>query len=376
MRRIEFLDLKSINQRYTDHIISALHSIQESGRYLLGTELAGFEAEFAVYCGAKYSTGVASGLDAIIIILEGYKILGMLAEGDEVIVPANTYIATILAITRAGLTPVLVDPDPDSYVLDPEAVITKLTPKTKAIIVVHLYGRVCHMDYFLKLAALRGLILIEDAAQAHGAISSEGKVGSIGDAAAFSFYPGKNLGCMGDGGAITTNSEELHRVVTALRNYGSEAKYCHVFKGFNSRLSDFQAAVLRAKLLDLDSDNNHRVSIAKYYCDNIDNEYVSLPYYPLDQSHVWHLFVIRCPLRDELRDYLANEGIETLIHYPIPAHKQAAYTEWNDLKFPITEEISTEILSLPMSPMLTIDEASYITEKINLFRISGKSQLI
>ena len=343
---IPFLNLKEINKTYKNELVDACRKVIESGWYILGEEVEKFEEEFAKYCGMKYAIGVGSGLDALKLIIRGYKELKIFDKNDEVIVPANTYIASILAISEEGLTPVLVEPKIDTYLIDPDKIEEKITSKTKAIMVVHLYGQTCEMDKIYKIAKKYNLKIIEDSAQAHGAFYKNKKAGNLGDASGFSFYPGKNLGALGDGGAITTNDETLMEVIKALRNYGSNKKYENLYKGYNSRLDEIQAAMLRVKLKYLDEENAKRKEIAKYYLENINNDKIILPKIITDS--VWHLFVIRTKERDELQKYLAENGIQTLIHYPIPPHKQKAYKEWNNLSFPITEKLSREILSLPI----------------------------
>jgi dTDP-4-amino-4,6-dideoxygalactose transaminase len=361
---IPFLDLKSINLRYENRIKGSLDRILHSGWYILGKEVDSFEKEFAEYCGTKYCIGVANGLDALSIIIKGYEI----GVGDEVIVPSNTYIASILAVSFNGATPILVEPDPLTYNINPKRIEEKITSKTKAILVVHLYGQACDMNPIEKLALKYGLKIIEDCAQSHGAIYHEKRAGNLGDAAGFSFYPGKNLGALGDAGAITTNDELLAGRLRALRNYGSNKKYHNLYKGVNSRLDELQAAILRLKLPDLNEDNEIRRGIANFYLENIKNKRISLPFVQNGiESHVWHLFVIRCKHRDLLQEHLFKKGIQTLIHYPIPPHKQEAYNEWANLTFPISEAIHSEVLSLPISPVLTYDEAKLVVEAVNGF---------
>lgn len=361
---IKFLDLKEMNERYRDGINSAIANVLDSGWYLLGHQNEEFAKSFSAYCGVKYTLGVANGLDALNLIIKG---MGF-SDGDEIIVPANTYIASILSITQNGCTPVLVEPSIDSYNIDTTLIEEKLTPKTRAILVVHLYGQVVDMDPILLIAKQHGLKVIEDCAQAHGALYKGKMVGSLGDAAAFSFYPGKNLGCLGDGGAITTDDEELYIKLKALANYGSHEKYKNIYKGYNSRLDEIQAAVLRVKLPGLISDNERRREVANIYLARIRNDKIILPQIIGDQeSHVWHVFVIRTENRDQLATYLKENGIGSLVHYPIPPHKQQAYSEWNHLSFPITEEIHREVLSIPISPVMTDDQVSRIVEVINAY---------
>ncbi|MGG3937827.1 DegT/DnrJ/EryC1/StrS family aminotransferase [Anoxybacillus kestanbolensis] len=362
---IPFLDLKGINNQYKKEIKVAFERVMDSGWYILGEEVESFEKEFAAYCGTKYAIGVANGLDALALILKAYGI----GEGDEVIVPANTYIASILAISANGATPVLVEPNISSYNLDPNKIEEKITSKTKAIMVVHLYGQAANMDPINEIAKRYNLKVIEDGAQAHGAKYKGKRVGNLGDAAGFSFYPGKNLGALGDGGAITTNDSELATKLRALRNYGSHIKYENLYKGVNSRLDELQAAILRVKLPHLDKENEQRRKIAEYYLENIENPKITLPVVENGdrESHVWHLFVIRTENREHLQKTLEEHGVQTLIHYPIPPHKQEAYSEWNHLSYPITEKIHNEVLSLPISPILTIEEAKKIVDIINKY---------
>jgi dTDP-4-amino-4,6-dideoxygalactose transaminase len=364
---IPFLDLKAVNAQYREKLIEACTQVIDSGWYIQGKECQSFEKEFALYCGTKYSIGVANGLDALILILRAYKELGIMENGDEVIVPSNTYIASILAISKNNLKPVLVEPDINTYLLDVTKIEEKITPKTKAIMPVHLYGQTCEMDMINSLAKKYNLKVIEDSAQAHGAYYKDKRAGSLGDASGFSFYPGKNLGALGDGGIVTTNDEELARVIRALGNYGGKKKYENIYKGVNSRLDEIQAAMLRIKLYHLDEEIKQRRKVANYYLNNINNATITLPKITVQENHVWHLFVIRTEKRDELQKYLSDKGIQTLIHYPIPPHKQVAYKEWNDLKYEITEEIHETVLSLPISSTISNNETEYIIEIINEF---------
>ena len=353
---IKFLDLKAINEQYRDEIDVAIKRVLDSGWYLLGAEVEAFEQEFAAYCESEHCLGVANGLDALILILMGYIELGVMQVGDEVIVPANTYIASILAISRAGLKPVLVGPDERTYNIDPSLIESALTERTKAIMAVHLYGQCADMDPISAIAKRHGLKVIEDAAQAHGATYKGRKAGSLGDAAGFSFYPGKNLGALGDGGAVTTNDADLAEAIRALRNYGSHQKYHNKYKGMNSRLDELQAAILRVKLRHLDADTEKRREVADYYLSELSTithpSSFILPYVADYGSHVWHLFVIRHPQRDALAKHLAEQDIQTVIHYPVPPHRQEAYPEFQGLSLPVTEAIHDEVLSLPMSPCL------------------------
>lgn len=362
---VPFLDLKKINKEFSPKIDKVLRRVVDSGWYIMGQEVSKFEEEFAKYCGAKYCIGVGNGLDALKLIIDAYA----LKKEDEVIVPANTYIASILSIAKSGAMPVLVEPDIDNYNIDPKKIEAAITPNTKAIMVVHLYGQACDMQAISKIARRHNLIVIEDSAQAHGAKNNEKRVGNLSDASAFSFYPGKNLGALGDGGAVTTNNPKIAEKIRALRNYGSDQKYVNRYKGYNSRLDEIQAAILTEKLNSLDEDNQKRQKIASYYLQNIKNKNIVLPKVPVDaESHVWHLFVIRTSYRNEFQDYLKKNNIETLIHYPIPPHKQLAFKELNHLEFPITELIHREVLSLPISPVISIKELTYVTECINAWK--------
>lgn len=361
---IPFLDLKQINVRHELEIEDSISRVLHSGWYILGKEVDSFEKEFATYCGTKHCIGVANCLDALTLVLRAYDI----SEEDEVIVPSNTYIATILAVTANLAKPVLVEPNILTYNIDPEKIEQSITSKTKAIMVVHLYGQSCNMVPILEIAEKYNLKVIEDCAQAHGAIYNETRVGSLGNAGCFSFYPGKNLGALGDGGAITTNDDELARKITALRNYGSHKKYENIYRGVNSRLDELHAAVLRVKLRYLDDDNDYRREIAKYYLQNISNPFISLPSVEEGpQSHVWHVFVIRVQNREEFQNYLTDMGIQTLIHYPIPPHKQLAYKEWEHYNLPISEEIHKSVVSIPISPVMPIEHAQQIVEAINSY---------
>lgn len=371
---IKFLDLKKINLNYQQEIEEALQRVFRSGWYLLGEELKAFEKDFANFIGVKQCIGVANGFDALRLILRAYLELGKIKEGDEIIVPANTYIASILAITENRLKPVLVEPNISSYNIDPFLIEEKITEKTRAIMIVHLYGQNAMHTEIQRLVDKYNLLLIEDNAQAQGCYYEDNRTGSLGNAAGHSFYPGKNLGALGDAGAVTTNDDELAEVVRTIANYGSKKKYENEYKGLNSRLDEIQAAVLRVKLKYLDSDNQKRRDIAQYYCDNIKNEKIILPLVNHQssivnlKSHVWHLFVIRTEERDKLQKYFKDNGIETLIHYPIPPHKQIAYKEWNNYSLPITEEIHSQCLSLPISPVMTNDEINFVVKTINDYR--------
>lgn len=358
---IKFLDLEKINNRFRDEIDLRIKTILDKGWYLQGEENESFTKNFAQYCGTKHCIGVANGLDALNLIIKTFGF----GNGDEIIVPANTYIATILAISQNGCTPVLVEPDINTYNINPDLIEEKITEKTKAIMVVHLYGQAVQMEKIWALAKKYNLKVIEDSAQAHGAFCQGRRVGNLSDASAFSFYPGKNLGCLGDGGAVTTNDDNLAAKIKAIANYGSDRKYHHIYKGVNSRLDEIQAAVLDVKLKYLDQDNEKRRKIAKYYRENIKNENIILPTTYNETSHVWHVFVVRTNERDRFQRYLQNNDIQTIIHYPTPPHKQGAYSEWNDLSLPITEEIHKTIISIPISPVMTEKEIQRIMEVIN-----------
>jgi len=361
---IKFLDLKKLNGAHRGEITTAIQRVLDSGWYLLGEEGSSFEREFADYCGAQHCLGVANGLDALILILIAYRELGAMEEGDEVIVPANTYIASILAISRAGLKPILVEPDERTYNLDPNLIESAITEKTKAIMVVHLYGQCANMDPICAIAKKHGLKVIEDAAQAHGATYRGVKTGALGDAAGFSFYPGKNLGALGDGGAVTTNDDYLAEVITALRNYGSHQKYHNKYKGMNSRLDEIQAAILRVKLKYLDDDTEKRRKVAQVYLSGLSSQSsgLILPYVADYGTHAWHLFVVRTQQRDALAKHLKQQGIQTVIHYPIPPHHQAAYPEFAGYSLPVTEAIHQEVLSLPISPVMRREEVERVAD--------------
>lgn len=358
---IKFLDLQKINNRFRSEIDSRIKDILDCGWYLQGKYNELFCSHYAQYCGVKHALGVANGLDAINLIIKGYGF----GSGDEIIVPSNTFIATILAISENGCTPVLVEPDMNTYCINPDLIEAAITPKTKAIVVVHLYGQAVPMQKIWDLAKKYNLKIIEDAAQAHGAIYQGRKAGNLGDAAAFSFYPGKNLGALGDAGGVTTNDTQLYEKIKALANYGSDYKYHHIYKGVNSRLDEIQAAVLDVKLSYLDNDNQRRREIAEYYREHIKNPLITLPQNYDKDAHVWHVFVVRTKQRESLQHYLETNGIQTNIHYPTPPHKQGAYAEWDKHLYPISEEIHREVLSLPISPVLTDAEVTEIAELCN-----------
>lgn len=363
---IPFLDLKKVNSRYQQEFKAQFDAFLDRGYYVLGQQVSGFEAEFAAYCGSAHCIGVGNGLDALRLILEGYKTLGKLKEGDQVLIASNTYIATILAVLQAGLRPVLVEADASTYNFDLRALRQAIGPKTKVIMPVHLYGQLSPMEAITELAESRNLLIVEDAAQAHGAIDTEGrKAGNLGHAAGFSFYPTKNLGALGDGGAVTTNDPALAEAIRSLANYGTRTKYVNEFKGFNSRLDEVQAAFLRIKLRDLDQVNVARRMLAGYYLENITNPKISLPKYDASANHVFHLFVIRVKDRDGFLTHIGKQGIGTLIHYPIAPHKQKALEEYAHLSFPVAEAIHREVVSIPLYPGLSDDELARIVNVIN-----------
>ncbi|WP_278377862.1 DegT/DnrJ/EryC1/StrS family aminotransferase [Chryseobacterium arthrosphaerae] len=365
---IKFLDLQKVNLQYQNEIETKLLEVFRSGWYLMGDQLSNFEKNLSNYIGTRHTIGVANGLDALRLILRAYIELGVMNIGDEIIVPSNTYIASILAISDNGLIPVLVEPEINTYNIDISKIEEKITSKTKGILIVHLQGRVVFSDSLKEIAQKHNLKIIEDNAQAIGAEWNGIKSGNLGDAAGFSFYPGKNLGALGDAGAITTNDDDLTKTIRALANYGSNQKYVNIYKGLNSRLDEIQAAVLDIKLKYIDNENKIRREISKRFINEIKNPAVILPEYPADEDeHVWHVFVIRSERRDELQSYLTENGVQTLIHYPIPPHKQEAYKDWNNLSFPISEKIHAEVLSLPISPVMEEKEINTIIEIINKF---------
>ena len=368
---VKFLDLQKITAKYADEIHEAVNRVVDSGWYLQGQENENFEKHYSEYIGAKYTVGVANGLDALIWILRGYIELGVMSPGDEVIVPANTYIATILAITENGLKPVLVEPDINTYQIDDKLIEKAVTPRTRAVMIVHLYGCCAYTEKIGEICKKYNLKLLEDNAQAHGCLCNDRHTGSLGDAAAHSFYPGKNLGALGDAGAVTTNDKDLADIIRALANYGSIKKYVFKYVGRNSRMDEIQAAILDVKLRHLDEDNAVRRQVARYYLENIKHPDIILPNVENWDSHVFHIFPIRTSRRDELQKYLAKNGIQTNIHYPIPPHKQECYKEWNTMSLPITEKIHREELSLPMSPVMTHEEISTVIENVNCFQCSN-----
>jgi len=365
---IKFLDLHKINIQYEKELKDVANRVIGSGWYLMGRELENFEQRYASFCGVKFALGVANGLDALRLIFKGYIQLGIMNEGDEVIVPANTYIASVLSITDNGLTPVFVEPNFDTYNLDSNKIEHAITKKTKAILTVHLYGQNSIDNHMLKICSKYNLKLIEDSAQSHGAKWNDKVSGGIGDAAGHSFYPGKNLGALGDAGAVTTNDKSLSTTISALRNYGSDKKYENLYKGLNSRLDEIQAAFLNVKLNHIQKDIDRRRLVAEYYLKNIKNNSIYLPKYIHKEGHVWHLFVVRTKNRNRLQTYLENNKIQTLIHYPIPIHHQEAYKEFKSLNLPITEKIHSETLSLPIGAHLEYNDLAHIVKVINEFK--------
>ncbi len=365
---IKFLDLKKINSSYKKELEKKASKIISSGQYILGKEVENFEKNFASYCKTKFCIGVASGLDALSLVLRAWIEMGKLKKGDHVIVPSNTFIASILAVVNNGLIPILVEPDLKTFNISPELIKKNISKKTKAILVVHLYGRVAEMSAISKIAKDGGLLVLEDCAQAHGAILKNKVTGSFGDAGAFSFYPGKNLGAIGDAGAVTTNDFKLLKVLTALRNYGSHVKYQNIYKGFNSRLDPLQAGFLNIKLKFLIKETISRRKNAKYFIENIYNENLILPAFPKDpSSHVWHLFVVRTSNRRKFINFLEKNKIQTIIHYPIAPHKQAAFKEFHKKSFPISEKIHKEVVSLPIGPHLSTKELEKIVDTCNRY---------
>ncbi|MCQ2244170.1 MAG: DegT/DnrJ/EryC1/StrS family aminotransferase [Bacteroidaceae bacterium] len=364
---IKFLDLKAYTDKYADEIKEATNRVVDSGWFLQGKENGQFEKDYAAYIGSPFCIGCANGLDALTLIYRAYVEMGIMKPGDEVIVPANTFIASILAITENGLVPVLVEPDADTLEIDAEKIEAAITERTRSIMIVHLYGRIAYTEKIGEICRKYNLKLVEDNAQAHGCRFGNQRTGSIGDAAGHSFYPGKNLGALGDGGAVTTNDAKLAAAVRTLANYGSQKKYVFEYAGRNSRLDEIQAAILDAKLKHLDEDNAWRQKIGNFYYQNISNPLIKLPTYLADEQNVYHLFPIFCERRDELQKFLADNGVQTLIHYPIPPHKQECYKDWNELSLPISEKIHREELSLPISPVLSLEDAETIVKLINIF---------
>ena len=366
---IPFLDLKNIHHSISDEIMNAVSNVVKSGWYILGEKVITFENELSNYCCVKETIGTANGLDALTLIFRAYKEMGLMKDGDEVLVPSNTYIASILSISENNLVPVLVEPNIKSYNIDENLIEEKITEKTKAIMIVHLYGQVALTDKIGEIAKKFNLKIIEDSAQAQGAELNGIKAGNFGDASGFSFYPSKNLGCLGDGGAVTTNDPKLAETIRALGNYGSHVKYENKYKGVNSRLDELQAAILSVKLKYLDKENKRRIEIANYYCDNIKNDKIVLPakFNTNLLSHIYHLFVIRIKDRNHLKEYLWDNGIGSDIHYPIPPHKQMAYKEWSNHSYPISEEIHDTVLSIPAGLHLSDGDVEKITTVLNRY---------
>ncbi len=370
---IKFLDIKEINESFEPELSETVNRVVKSGWYLLGEEVNSFENEYSSYTNCKYCVGVGNGLDALRLIFKAYIELGLMAEGDEILVPANTYIASILAISDNKLIPVLIEPNIHTYNIDPQKIEEKFTSKTKGIMLVHLYGLNSMNEDVANIAGKYDLKIIEDNAQASGAVWQGKRTGSLGDAAGHSFYPGKNLGALGDSGAVTTSDKELADAIRALANYGSNEKYVNIYQGLNSRMDELQAAVLRLKLKRLDADNQRRREIAKIFLENISNPLIQLPEIPSGfdvleyKEHVWHLFVIRTLERSKLQQYLKDKEVQSLIHYPIPPHKQQAYKDLNDLNLPISEKIHNEVLSLPISPVMSDDAVRKIIKALNQF---------
>ena len=365
---IPFLDLKAINNQYQQELKDACARVIDSGWYIMGNELIQFEAEFAAYCGTNHAIGVANGLDALILTIRAWKELGKLKAGDEVIVQANTYIASVLAITENDLVPVLVEPNPATYNLDPDIVRKAITAKTKLILPVHLYGQISPMQEIMALAKEFNLLVLEDCAQSHGAEINAKRAGNWGHAAGFSFYPGKNLGALGDAGAITTNDDDLAQTLKALRNYGSHEKYKNKYQGVNSRLDEMQAAMLRVKLQHLQRETHNRQQVAQHYLQGIKNPLIGLPDVVKPEGHVWHLFVVQCENRDALQDHLQKHNIQSLIHYPVPPHKQQAYKQWNELELPITEKMHQQVLSLPLDSTLNHLDVVAVIDAVNSYK--------
>jgi dTDP-4-amino-4,6-dideoxygalactose transaminase len=365
---IPFLNLRNINAQYEKELKEACSRVIDSGWYLMGKELESFESRFANYCGTDFCVGVANGLDALTLTLRAWKELGKLKDGDEIIVQANTYVASVLAITENNLTPVLVEPNEDTFNLCPSVVKAAITSNTKVLLPVHLYGQLSPMAELMKIAEEHDLLVLEDCAQAHGALIDGKSAGSWGDAGAFSFYPGKNLGALGDAGAVTTNNEELAKTVRALGNYGSHKRYENIYQGVNSRLDEIQAAMLRVKLTYLPNQIHARRNIANAYLNGITNSSIALPQVDNHEGHVWHLFVIKTPKRNELSQYLSSKGIDTITHYPIAPHNQEAYKgKIQQTKLPLTEKLHDTVLSLPIDPTMSNDDVNYIIETINRF---------
>ena len=367
MQKIPFLDLKSVNEDQRNELIIAMQRVLDSGWYILGEEVSAFEKAFSEFCGVKHCIGVGNGLDALTIVLRAWIERGFIKEGDEVLVPSNTYIASVLAINENRLLPVFVEPDESSFNVDPELLGASITKKTKAVLVVHLYGRVAAMRQIKEFASRNGLLILEDCAQAQGASLGGVKAGAWGDAGAFSFFPGKNLGALGDAGCITTNDDDLADISKKIRNYGSSVKYFNEFKGVNSRLDELQAAILGVKLKKLEQSNKARRSVADKYCEFITNPKIQLPEKPVAEEHVWHLFVTRTLERELLQKHLDANGIGTLIHYPVAPHKQKAYREEGHLHLPLAEKLHQEVISLPMYPTLSLEQIEIVSDCVNSF---------
>lgn len=367
---VKLLDLQAITAMHCDEIKAAVNRVIDSGWYLQGNENKQFETDYAHYIGTEHCVAVANGLDALYLLMRGYKEMGLMQDGDEIIVPANTYIATIIAITRNNLVPVLVEPTWEHLEIDVDKIEAAITHKTKGVMIVHLYGRIAYNDKLGDICKKHGLKLMEDCAQSHGCAWKSVKTGALGDSAAHSFYPGKNLGALGDAGAVTTNDPELAEVIRALANYGSQKKYVFKYVGMNSRMSEIDAAVLDVKLKYLDKDNRSRQKLAAYYYEKINNSFLKLPSRIPDENNVYHQFPIFCECRDELQEFLMENGIQTLIHYPIPPHKQECYKVWNKLQFPITEKIHSSELSIPMNQVISEKEAEEVVRIINAFKNS------
>ena len=366
---IKFLDLQKINAQYEKELKEAASRVIDSGWYLMGKELESFEKNYADFCGTKHCLGVANGLDALRLIFKAYIEMGIMQKGDEVIVPSNTYIASVLAISDNDLVPILVEPNTETFNVDSSLIEQAITSKTKAVLTVHLYGQISIDQKMIDICKKKDLKLIEDAAQSHGALWNGKVSGNIGDAAGHSFYPGKNLGALGDAGAVTTNDKELAKTIEALRNYGSHVKYENKYQGLNSRLDEIQAAFLNVKLKYIQQDIDARRAVANYYLAHIKNPKIVLPTVLNEVGHVWHLFVIKTDKRDDLQAYLAKNGVQTLIHYPIPPHKQVAYAALNQLSFPIAEKIHNNVLSLPISGVMSEEDIINIANAINAFEI-------
>ncbi|MCR4921677.1 MAG: GNAT family N-acetyltransferase [Bacteroidaceae bacterium] len=372
VQEVKFLDLKKVSNSYEPQLSDAVLRVIHRGWFLLGEETQRFEQMFAEYVGARHCVAVGNGLEALTLILRAWRNLLGWQAGDEVIVPANTYIASILAVSNAGLKPVLCEPSLDTYLIDPQNIEALVSERTRAIMPVHLYGRCCDMKAVNEIAQRHGLRVLDDVAQAQGVAQGGVRAGHLCDASGFSFYPGKNLGALGDAGAVTTDDDELASVVRTMANYGSREKYVNELRGYNSRMDEIHAAALSVKLEQLDERNDRRRQIASLYMQGIENPLITLPSLPeLIEEHVFHVFAVRCPARDVLKDYLAQHGVETLIHYPIPPHKQKAYQEWNDMQLPITERIHREILSLPMNSVLTDDEVAFVVRLVNAFNVGS-----